>query len=714
MNLKKQVTLFISSSLIITVVVISSIAIYNIKAKGVDDIEEYKYEQTLKAKNHLKSLVDIAYSSIHANYQHLNDDKFLERYYGKHLKSNLDLVEAIINDKARLAREGILSKPEAQRETVKLIKGLRYDNGYGYFWITDNAEPIPNMVMHPTMHNLEGRTLDDSRFEVAGNNNRNLFQVAREISETNGEGFFSYKWNKEDEESGEKNAKKFSYVRAIHKWDWICGTGVFVEDAKENVINGLLGDLELMKFDEENSYFWITTDSLPHPTVIMHGKYPEWKGNILTGDEFDSLQTNNDENIFAFQINASKSESLKGFVNYKEGNEAGVMEKKLSYSKRFEPYGWVISTSISTDEIEKKVAKKAQLITSQINNMVLLIGIGAIIILIAGLFLANYFTSKLTRAIVKVKDTLKALAEGKAVEKLQSKRKDEIGEMTNSLDALIDGVSSYSKVAKEIGNQNYGFEFQPLSKEDILGNELLNMRDNLQKAAKEEAIRHWQTEGSAKFGELLRKFNKNMDELSDEFLKNLVKYLNLNQGAVFILVDSEEHQKELEMIACYAYDRKKYLHKRIRLGEGLAGQCVLEKKEIYLKEIPENYINIRSGLGDASPRNILVMPLMVNEEILGVIEIASFNLLKEHEINFVEKVCTMLAANISTVTSNERTKHLLENSQKMTEQLRAQEEELRQNQEEMQATQEEMNRRQAEIERENEILKNELGATKEK
>ncbi|WP_020526845.1 cache domain-containing protein [Flexithrix dorotheae] len=714
MNLKKQVTLFISSSLIITVVVISSIAIYNIKAKGVDDIEEYKHEQTLKAKNHLKSLVDIAYSSINANYQHLNDDQFLERYYGKHLKSNLDLVEAIINDKARLAREGILSKPEAQRETVKLIKGLRYDNGEGYFWITDNTDPIPNMVMHPTMTNLEGRSLDDPRFEVAGSNNRNLFEVAREITEANGEGFFSYKWTKPDEENTDKHTKKFSYVRAIPKWDWIFGTGVFVEDAKENVINGLLGDLELLKFDEGNSYFWITTDSLPHPTVIMHGKYPEWKGRILTGNELDSVKTENEESLFVSQINASKSEKLKGFINYEEGNDTGVTEKKLSYSKRFEPYGWVISTSIGTDEIEEKVAKKAELITSQINNMVLLIGIGAIIILIAGLLLANYFTSKLTIAIAKVKDTLRALAAGKAVNKLHSKRKDEIGEMTNSLDALIDGVSSYSKVAREIGNQNYGFEFQPLSKEDVLGNELLNMRDNLQKAAKEEEIRHWQTEGSAKFGELLRKFNKSLEELSDEFLKNLVNYLNLNQGAVFILTESAEQQKALEMIACYAYDRKKYLHKRIRLGEGLAGQCFLEKKEIYLKEIPDNYLNIRSGLGDASPRNILVIPLMINEEILGVIEIASFNLLKAHEIAFVEKVCTMLAANISTVTSNERTKQLLENSQKMTEQLRAQEEELRQNQEEMQATQEEMYRRQAEVERENEILKNELEATKEK
>ena len=180
-----------------------------------------------------------------------------------------------------------------------------------------------------------------------------------------------------------------------------------------------------------------------------------------------------------------------------------------------------------------------------------------------------------------------------------------------------------------------------------------------------------------------------MEELSYRIISNLVKYIGATQGAIFILNGEEQADKHLEMTACYAYERRKFPDKRIELGEGLLGATVLEKEVTYITEVPEEYVNITSGLGQSTPDAVLIVPLKVNEQVHGALELASFHGMEQYVIDFVEKVAESVASTISNVKITSKTSRLLEESQKQAEELTYQEEQMRQNMEELKATQEE-------------------------
>lgn len=227
----------------------------------------------------------------------------------------------------------------------------------------------------------------------------------------------------------------------------------------------------------------------------------------------------------------------------------------------------------------------------------------------------------------------------------------------------------------------------------------LELKENLTKLQinqEQEEKRHWAAEGLTQATRILREYD-DIATLYDKLIAFIVHYINANQGGIFIVTE-EGDDKYLELKACYAYERKKHLEKRVEIGEGLIGQTFLEKEHIFITDIPERYVNITSGLGEAPPRNLLIIPLMNNETIEGIIELASFNKMEEHTIQFMNTLGESFASTIRNVRVNQRTKELLEESQQQTEEMRAQEEEMRQNMEELNATQEEMVRKQRELE----------------
>jgi HAMP domain-containing protein len=407
--------------------------------------------------------------------------------------------------------------------------------------------------------------------------------------------------------------------------------------------------------------------------------------------KFDSLLSGTTENI----IN-----TLTGFDAYEDPTT------KLLAGDYVDQV--VIPQANKVIEILAKIKEKQELLTAEsatamsrssknLSNITLVLGLAIIII---GLLSATLLVKNITGPINYIKDVVLRLGRGELVDNTsRTFSNDEIGEMAIATDKLVTGLKATTVFAENIGNGKYDSEFTPLSDHDVLGNALLNMRANLAKVADEDKKRNWSTEGIAKFGEILRSNNSDVQKLCDEIISNLVKYLKANQGALYIIDDTttEGEEQLMSMVSCYAWDKKKFINQKIHRGEGLAGQAWQEMDAIYLTDIPQNYIRITSGLGDANPTCILIMPLKVNDQIFGVVELASFSTMAVHEIDFVKKVAESIASTVSTVKINERTQKLLTESQQMTEEMRAQEEEMRQNMEELQATQEGMKRQEADL-----------------
>ena len=340
-----------------------------------------------------------------------------------------------------------------------------------------------------------------------------------------------------------------------------------------------------------------------------------------------------------------------------------------------------LSTKIQNDSNGHAKAAKIQ--------GVVLIFLGILLTLVAFYFFINY----LIEGIKKLTGAVNQLSEGKLPETIVNDAKDELGTITGALNVLTTGLHTTSKFANEIGSGNFEIDYKPLSDEDVLGDSLLKMRNNLKLVAEEDKKRNWSTQGLAKFADILRSNSNSIEELSNNIISNLVKYLGANQGSLYIVNDANSKDVYLEMLACYAWDKKKHIEQRIEHGEGLVGQAWLESDVILLTEIPTDFVQITSGLGGATPNCIIIVPLTVNEVTYGVVEIASFFKFEEYQIDFLKKLAESIASTLSGAKTNERTKILLEQSQMQAEQMRAQEEEMRQNMEEMQATSEEAERK---------------------
>jgi len=358
---------------------------------------------------------------------------------------------------------------------------------------------------------------------------------------------------------------------------------------------------------------------------------------------------------------------------------------------------WQVSVIIPTDII---TADADQQVTRSILITAGLMGLASILMFL--------YVSQQVRPLRDMNAYTMQLALGDFRKPNLPDRNDELGQMKNALNRLVSALRKTRDFAKEIGEQNLDAEYTVLSDKDELGFALIEMRDNLRKVAETEENRRWIADGQNYFSDLLRHGKGNLDELSYTIIKSLIKYVDANQGGIFIEDSITDPKKPLKLAAAFAWDREKRLTMRLAPGETLTGQCFQEGKRIFITDLPKDYLHITSGIGKALPRCLLVVPLKVNDEILGVLELASFKVFTPEEVGFIEAVAENIASALQTTRNYQTTQRLLEQTRQHREELMAQEEELRQNQEELQATHEELDRVARELRKDNERLKNEL------
>ena len=257
---------------------------------------------------------------------------------------------------------------------------------------------------------------------------------------------------------------------------------------------------------------------------------------------------------------------------------------------------------------------------------------------------------------------------------LSNFKKIRLGELSAKVEDLDSQILSSIEMANKI-TSGEPIENDVKNQSSELHNTLAKLGKNLIETREKESQISWVTRGKEKVSDILRVNNK-IDELAVQTLQGMVAYYEAVQGAFFILEGDE-----LRTLTQYAYDRRRYESMRIRVGHGLIGAAAYERQIIYRTEVPEDYFTITSGLlGEQKPRSILIIPLLQEDEVQGVIELAFVKKkLPPHYISLAEEIGKVVGGTIYNLKINERTAQLLKESQEMTSTLKKNEEQLQQN-----------------------------------
>ncbi len=299
-----------------------------------------------------------------------------------------------------------------------------------------------------------------------------------------------------------------------------------------------------------------------------------------------------------------------------------------------------------------------------------------------------WFSREIAIVARRINRNIRTLIGGNLPERFKSRwaEFDVIIGTTNDLNGSFERLQA---LAEEIGMERYKTDLRIFGGKGELGASITRMRESLAKIANANFERNFYNEGFAKFSEILRVSSRDSKLFYEDVISNLTKYLSCAQGGIFILRNKDIHHTEpfMELQASYAYDRLRSYKRTIYPSEGIVGQAWREKDKVYVDDIPETFSEIVSGIGQAKPKSVLVVPLIVNENVNGVIELASFTAFLPYQIDFVERLSESIASTIARLNVDNDTKRLLSESQEMTYKMKEQEEEMLNNMETLIQTQ---------------------------
>ena len=375
----------------------------------------------------------------------------------------------------------------------------------------------------------------------------------------------------------------------------------------------------------------------------------------------------------------------------------------------------------------------------------------------------NSMAENLTSQVRGIARVVTAVANGNLKQKLVLEAKGEIAELADTINAMIDTLATFAdqvtSVAREVGIEGKlgGQASVPGAAgtwRDLTDNvnrlattlttqiraiaevatavttgdlsrsitvetagEVASLKDNINEMIRNlrdttriNTEQDWLKTNVARFTRLLQG-QRDLMTVSRLILSELAPLVSEQHGVFYINEGNGNGDPMLKLLASYGYRERKNLSNRFHAGEGLVGQCVLEKQRILLTDVPDDYIRISSGLGEATPRNIAVLPVLFEGEVLAVIELASFNRFSETHLTFLDQLTESIGIVLNTLAANIKTEDLLKQSQSLTQELQNQQQELQdtnrrleQQAQSLQASEELLKQQQEELQQTNEEL----------
>lgn len=411
----------------------------SIEKQGRQSLENINAIMLSDKKEKLTDLVRNTFEILSTQYQTAHDTQLIAKAYEKELQSVVNLAFSSIQ---AIYDESGPSDEEKKKQALKIIKSMRYA-GDNYLWINDMT---PTMVMHPMKSSMDGSNLSDYKDP----NGKKLFVEFVKVCEKDGQGFVDYMWPKPGED---KPVAKLSFVRLFKPWNWVVGTGVYLETAEARFKEEAKKQIGNLRFgpDGKDYFFILDTDM----KMVMHPIKPSMVGN----DQSD-LRDPKGKAFIQEMVDISKKNG-QGFVDYlwpKPEEDQPV--PKLTYVQLFKEWGWVVGTGIYVDDIDKAMAKQKDSIGSMVGRQkMIMISIVVGMILVVGAIIV-FMATRIAKPIRETDAFFRDISEGEGdlTARLKVHSRDEIGDMAKSFNVFADklqGMVGYiAEESVEINNSS--------------------------------------------------------------------------------------------------------------------------------------------------------------------------------------------------------------------------------------------------------------------
>lgn len=321
-------------------------------------------------------------------------------------------------------------------------------------------------------------------------------------------------------------------------------------------------------------------------------------------------------------------------------------------------------------QLIEKVNKDAGVIYTKENDLKTQYFVFLVLIVAAVIFIVFYTIGNITDSLALLRTAALKIAGGATDIQVDIHSKDAIGSLARSFSEINHNNKILADAAESIGKGNFNIDVRPRSERDMLGNAVVQMRDDLKTLRTNHENKIWIQTGITQMSETLLG-DKDLADLSHTALEDFVRYTNAQVGVMYI-----KNQEILQYAAGYALSGKYPAPDTIPVGQTLLGQAVLERKPLYLKDIPGDFLYITSSAGQTVPANVIIIPLLHAGIVEGVIEIGAFHPFREGILDFAQQVGSNIAVALQSTKSRVKLQELLEETQAQAEELQTQHSEL--------------------------------------